>query len=209
MSEHKWIDISQSLTNNIAVWPGDSPYHFEISYTKDETGSVNIGQMTTSVHTGTHIDAPFHFAQHGQQVHELDVNTYIGKARVIDVSEYEIINQAVLSKFDLTNIHRLILKTEKYRDETVFPAHFTVIDPEIGAYLQERNIYLLGTDAPSVDAEKDQTVQAHHALHEHGVFILENLMLNDIEPADYELIALPLKIVGADGSPVRAVIRRI
>ena len=65
MEKKKWIDISQPLTNEMAVWPGDTPFSFQLSFTKEQTGSVNIGQITTSVHSGTHIDAPFHFDHEG------------------------------------------------------------------------------------------------------------------------------------------------
>lgn len=209
MNERKWIDITQPLTNEIAVWPGDTPYNFELSITKEETGSVNIGQLTTSVHTGTHADAPFHFDDHGKQIHEIDVNIYIGKACVIDVTAYDVIDRKVLSKYHLSGINRLILRTEKERNPAIFPESFTVIDPGVGTYLQERGIFLIGTDAPSVDPVDSKSLRAHHALKENGIYILENLMLNGVTPGDYELIALPLKLVGADGSPVRAIIRPV
>lgn len=207
--EKKWIDITQPLTKNIAVWPGDTPYQFELSYTKKQTGSVNIGQFTSSVHTGTHVDAPFHFDNDGEQIHQIDPNIYIGPAKIIDVTEHKIIDRSILETFDLRGVKRLLLKTEKERDPTSFPREFSILDPDVGAYLKALGIFLIGTDAPSVDPVDSKSVSAHHALNKNGVYILENLLLNKVESGYYELIALPLKLVGADGSPVRAVIRPI
>jgi len=209
MKEQGWIDISQPLTSDIGTWPGDTKFSYQLSYEKEETGSVNIGQFTTSVHTGTHADAPFHFDNEGKKINELNVNSYIGRARVVDVTGNEKIGARELENFQLDGITRLLLRTVNRNVPTVFPMNFTVLDENIGPYLKEKGIFLIGTDVPSVDPVDSKGVSAHHSLYKSNVHILENLMLADVEPGDYELIALPLAIVGADGSPVRAVIRPI
>lgn len=207
MKGKKWIDITQPLTNDIGVWPGDTPFNFKLSFTKEQTGSVNIGQITTSVHTGTHIDAPYHFDNEGEKVHELDLEVYMGPARVVDVTGYEKIGREELEPFDLNGVERLLLRTVDGRDPTEFPEVFAVLRENIGPFLKEKGIRLLGTDAPSVDAIDSKTMDAHHSLNRNGVYILENIVLTSVEPGDYELIALPLAIEGADGSTVRAVLR--
>ncbi|MBD8006569.1 arylformamidase [Bacillus norwichensis] len=209
MKNKPWIDISQPLTNDMAVWPGDTPFTFKLSFTKEQTGSVNIGQFTTSAHTGTHIDAPYHFDENGEKVHELDVNIYIGGARVVDVTGCEMIGREELEPFNLDGVKRLLLKTSDGRDLGHFPEKFTIFRENIGPFLKEKGVRLLGTDAPSVDAVDSKTMDAHHSLNDNGVYILENIVLTGVEPGDYELIALPLAIEGADGSPVRAVLRPI
>ncbi len=209
MKNKPWIDISQPLTNDMAVWPGDTPFTFKLSFTKEQTGSVNIGQFTTSAHTGTHIDAPYHFDENGEKVHELDVNIYIGGARVVDVTGCEMIGREELEPFNLDGVKRLLLKTSDGRDLGHFPEKFTIFCENIGPFLKEKGVRLLGTDAPSVDAVDSKTMDAHHSLNDNGVYILENIVLTGVEPGDYELIALPLAIEGADGSPVRAVLRPI
>ena len=78
MKEKPWIDVSIPLTNDMGVWPGDKPFNFRLSYTKEQTKSVNIGEMSTSVHTGTDMDAPFHYDNDGKKIHELDVSLFIG-----------------------------------------------------------------------------------------------------------------------------------
>ena len=85
----KWIDISQPLHNGIAEWPGDTPFTYEVEFTKADTGSVNIGKLTTSTHMGTHIDAPFHFDDTGKRVLDLPIDLYIGRARVINLTGAE------------------------------------------------------------------------------------------------------------------------
>ncbi len=209
MKNKPWIDISQPLTNDIAVWPGDTPFTFKLSFTKEQTGSVNIGQFTTSAHTGTHIDAPYHFDENGKKVHELDVNIYIGRARVVDVTGCEVVGKEELEPFSLEGVERLLLKTSDGRDLGHFPETFTIFRENIGPFLKGKGVRLLGTDAPSVDAIDSKTMDAHHSLNDNGVYILENIVLTDVEPGDYELIALPLAMEGADGSPVRAVLREL
>lgn len=204
----KWIDISQRLHNGIAEWPGDTPFSYKVEFPKADTGSVNIGKMTTSMHMGTHIDAPFHYDDEGMKVHELPIDVYIGKARVIDVSGLESVGRSDLEGFDFGGAERILLKTSSRPDPDVFPETFTFLRPDIGPLLKERGVRLIGVDTPSVDPEHSKTLDGHHSLHDNDVLILENIVLQEIEPGDYELIALPLPIEGGDGSPVRAVIRR-
>lgn len=204
-----WIDISQPLQNHYAEWPGDTPFDYQVAFKKEDTGSVNIGKLTMSTHMGTHIDAPFHFNNDGEKVHELSVDLYIGRARVIDVTGLKEISYQELSKIDFGGAERILLKTGKRKDFTKFPVDFATIGADLAPLLSERGVRLIGIDTPSVDPETSKTLDAHHALYEHQVMILENIVLDDVEAGDYELIALPLKIIGADGSPVRAVIRPI
>ncbi|GIN95461.1 hypothetical protein J6TS1_13310 [Siminovitchia terrae] len=139
MKNKPWIDISQPLTNDIAVWPGDTPFTFKLSFTKEQTGSVNIGQFTTSAHTGTHIDAPYHFDENGEKVHELDVNIYVGQARVVDVTGCEMVGKEELEQFSLEGVERLLLKTSDGRDLGRFPEKFTVFRENIGPFLPAWN----------------------------------------------------------------------
>ncbi len=204
------MDISQPLTKQIAHWPGDTPFSYDLTYSKTETGSVNIGQITTSVHTGTHIDAPYHFDDNGTTVDQLDVNLYVGKAVVLDVSHVDTITPEVLQTYEWDDgITRVLLKTNLSNNPARFPESMPALDPEIAIFLHEKGVKLLGVDMPSVDAPDSKELDTHHALHKNGVHILENIMLDNVTPGIYELIALPLAIHGADGSPVRAVIKPV
>lgn len=205
----QWIDISQPLTNDMATFPGDTPFDYSLSYTKEQIGSANIGQITASLHTGTHIDAPFHYDSAGKTVDQLDLNLYIGKTTVIDVSHTENITANVLKEFDLENVGRLLLRTSLPNNPKRFPDQMPELDPDIAAFLQTKGVQLLGVDMPSVDPADSKALPTHHALYSCGIHILENLMLDHVDAGTYELIALPLAIHGADGSPVRAVLRSL
>ncbi|RAL26864.1 arylformamidase [Thermoflavimicrobium daqui] len=203
------IDISEPLRAGVAGWPGDTPFSFTLNWTKEETGSVNVGKVIFSTHTGTHIDAPFHFDNEGQKVHELDLSLYVGPCRVIHLFDLPSIGAHDLAKYNLAGVERLIIRTDSWKDRSVFPTSFTYIRPDLGSYLQKQGIRLLGLDVPSVDLPDSKELLGHHSLHQHGVHILEGTVLYQVEEGDYELIALPLPIEGADGSLVRAVLRKI
>jgi arylformamidase len=205
----KWIDISQRLDNSIPVWPGDTPFSYKVSWGKEDSGSVNVGEVTMSVHTGTHIDAPFHFDNDGKRVIDLDIELYIGPARVVHVLNAESIGIKELEGIDLEGVTRLLIRTDAWSNRRAFPDSIPPIEPELAEYLADKGVRLLGLDLPSVDALDSKELLAHHELCRFGVHILEGLVLDSIEPGDYHLAALPLSLAEADGSPVRAVIRKL
>ncbi|GGE25496.1 kynurenine formamidase [Marinithermofilum abyssi] len=207
MSE--WIDISLPLSAETPVWPGDTPFSYRLTWTKAESGSVNVGQITLSTHTGTHIDAPYHFDDEGKRVLDLDVHLYIGPARVIQWEGEGSIRPKDLAAMDLTGVKRLLIRTGAWSDPCRFPKTIPHIEPELAPFLAEKGVRLLGLDLPSVDPLDSKELPAHHALHRRGIHILESAVLDQVEPGEYELVALPLPLKEADGSPVRAVLKRI
>ncbi|GLV64356.1 kynurenine formamidase [Bacillus mycoides] len=209
MKTSQWIDISQPLNNDIATWPGDTPFSYEVSWSKENSGSVNVGKLTMSIHTGTHIDAPFHFDNDGKKVLDLDIDVFIGTARVIDVSGLESIGKRELESFNLEGVERLLLRTSSHGKAQEFPEEIPYLRADIAPFLSSKGIRLIGVDVPSVDPLDDKELAAHHQLFKHGIHILENVVLDHVVDGDYELIALPLALTDADGSPVRAVIRPI
>ncbi|MFD6508170.1 arylformamidase [Bacillus sp. NPDC060175] len=209
MKTSQWIDISQPLNNDIATWPGDTPFSYEVSWSKEDSGSVNVGKLTMSIHTGTHIDAPFHFDNDGKKVLDLDIQVYVGAARVIDVSGLESIGKKELERFNLEGVERLLLRTSSHGKAQEFPEKTPYLRADIAPFLADKGIRLIGVDVPSVDPLDDKELAAHHQLFKHGIHILENVVLDHVADGDYELIALPLALTDADGSPVRAVIRPI
>lgn len=209
MKTSQWIDISQPLNNDIATWPGDTPFSYEISWSKEDSGSVNVGKLTMSIHTGTHIDAPFHFDNDGKKVLDLDIHVYVGAARVIDVSGLESIGKKELERFKLEGVERLLLRTSSHGKAQEFPEKIPYLRADIADFLSSKGIRLIGVDVPSVDPLDDKELAAHHQLFKHGIHILENVVLDHVADGDYELIALPLALTDADGSPVRAVNRPI
>lgn len=205
----KWIDITQPLTNDIAHWPEDEPFRYETTVTIEQSGSVNIGRITSSTHIGTHVDAPFHFLNDGKRIIDMDIERYIGACKVVDVSSYSVIDEATLREVITTETERLLIKTSLPNDPKQFPIDVPAITADGAAYIASIGVKLVGVDVPSVDPLDSKELTGHHALHKHDIYILENVMLDDVETGNYELIALPLALAEGDGSPVRAVIKRI
>ncbi|WP_301110143.1 arylformamidase [Sporosarcina sp.] len=205
---NEWIDITQPLSSKIAEWPGDTPFSYEVAVSKEQSGSVNIGKLTMSTHIGTHTDAPFHYDNEGKRILELPIDLYIGRACLVDVTGLKCVTRADLEAIDFEGAERVLLKTGSHPSSEMFPENYTVIGEDVGPLLKERGVRLIGTDAPSVDAEDSKELLGHHSLYRNDVIIIENLVLQTLEPGQYELIALPLALKEADGSPVRAVIRR-
>ena len=205
----KWIDISQPLDEKTAGWPGDTPFSYEVNWSKEETGSVNVGKITMSIHTGTHIDAPFHFDDNGKKVIDLDLDLYIGRTKVVHIPANKSIGINELSDVTLKGITRLLIRTDAWQDRSVFPETIPYIEPSLASYLAKLGIRLLGIDLPSVDPLDSKELAAHHELAYHKIHILEGVLLDKIPSGDYELIAAPLPLVEADGSPVRALLKKI
>jgi arylformamidase len=205
----KMIDISRRLENGMPVWPGDTAFQYEVSWSKAESGSVNVGSLSMSTHTGTHVDAPFHFDDNGKRIIELDLELYIGPVRVVDMIGKESIGAKDLENVNLEGFQRVLFRTLAWENSREFPEKIPFIEGDLGPYLAEKGIRLIGVDVPSVDPIDSKDLHAHHSLNENGIHILESVLLDQVEPGDYELIALPLPLVEGDGSPVRAVLRSL
>ncbi|WHZ04132.1 arylformamidase [Neobacillus sp. YX16] len=205
----KMIDISRRLENGMPVWPGDTTFQYEVSWSKAESGSVNVGSLSMSTHTGTHVDAPFHFDDNGKRIIELDLELYIGPVRVVDMIGKESIGAKDLENVDLEGFQRVLFRTLAWENSREFPEKIPFMEGDLGPYLAEKGIRLIGVDVPSVDPIDSKDLHAHHSLNENGIHILESVLLDQVEPGDYELIALPLPLVEGDGSPVRAVLRSL
>jgi arylformamidase len=205
----KLIDISMPLYNGVPGWPGDTPYSFELAWTKEQSGSVNVGKLEMSSHIGTHIDAPFHFDDDGKKVFDLPIELYTGPATVIDVSGGQEITLNSIKEKVKMGTKRVLFKTNCWGDRTLFPEKIVPVLPEIVPFLKNCGVELIGVDMPSVDHLDSKELAAHHTLHEHHIHILEGLVLDHVAEGEYELIALPLSLKEADGSPVRAVLREL
>lgn len=205
----KWIDITQPLESNIAHWPEDEPFAYNKTVNKEDSGSVNIGKISMSTHIGTHVDAPFHFTNDGEKIIDIDIERYIGKCTIIDIKDYPEIDATILKKKVQKPTQRLLIKTNLPNRPERFPDDVPPVTPDGAAYMAEWGVQLVGVDTPSVDDIDSKDLPGHHALYEHDIYILENVMLDHVSEGEYELIALPLAMKEADGSPVRAVIRPV
>ena len=202
-----FLDISRPIHTGMPNWPGDTPANFSLVATKAQGSSVNVGKLTMSPHNGTHADAPFHYDDAGAKMDAVPPATYVGPARVVDVRGHTTITIALLAAHDFADTPRVLFKTDAWADATTFPVDWPLLAADVPAWLAQRGVILCGFDVPSVDAPTSKDLPIHHALGRAGIVILENLDLRAVAPGVYELIALPLRIVGGDGSPVRAVLR--
>jgi arylformamidase len=204
----KAYDISLPLSAGLAGWPGDAPFALQWTCTKRTGASVNLGQLSLSIHAGTHVDAPYHYDNRGATVDMLDPAVFVGPACVRDVSHRSIIRWADLDGVDWARAPRLLLRTGGWTDHSRFPERIPVLNNDVPQLLAERGVVLVGVDVPSVDALDSKDLPNHNALGVGGIAILESLNLSHVPEGFCELIALPLRLMGADGSPVRAVLRR-
>lgn len=205
----KLFDITRTLHSGSPCWPGDTPYQLEWTASIPAGDPVNVSRITMSPHSGTHADAPFHYGQHGAAMDLVPAERWIGRARVVALEGLERIAEADLQGLDLAGVERLLLRTGSCPDAGRFHPDFAWLEPGAVRFLAAAGIRLIGTDAHSVDPFDSEALPAHHACLSCGVLILENLCLQNVPPGDYELIALPLKLAGADASPVRAVLREL
>lgn len=210
-------DISRTLTNDFAEWPGDEPFRYRLSNEIAKGATVNLGAISMSVHNGTHADAHFHFDSNGDSIEKASLNVYLGRATVVDLAQVflrskdkHLITLEDLRPHaeDIAATSRLLVKTGRWSDSNVFPDRIPVIAADLPGWLQKNGVKLLGVDLPSMDEIDSKSLQNHHALARAGIAIIESLDLSDVSPGVYNLAALPLKISGADGAPVRAILWR-
>jgi arylformamidase len=205
------IDISRTLRPDIAVWPGDAPFELAVILDRRHGAAVNLTTLTLSAHTGTHVDAPHHFADGAPTIEELDLQPYWGPARVVTVRKSAgPLLPADFAGVDLAGAERLLVHSEvSALDPAVFPQEYVYPTPELADFLGKLGVILYGSDSPSMDAMDSKTLPGHNALRRNGIAILEGLELGRAPDGLYDLVALPLKIAGGDGSPVRAVLRTL
>ncbi|MQA90280.1 MAG: arylformamidase [Gemmatimonas sp.] len=202
-------DITRPLGPATPPWPGDPPPHFEWAARRSEGSPVNVSVMRISAHSGTHADAPYHVADSGARIGELPLEPFLGPALVVEVTGSSIDARSARSALDSSpRPMRLLFRTGAWTSPEAFPIDFAALEPEAADLLVEAGVRLVGTDAPSIDRFDSTELPAHHRLAAAGIVILENLLLEAIEADIYELIALPLRLIESDGSPIRAVLRR-
>lgn len=201
-------DISPPVDEQAAVFPGDTPYTQRLHFNLGPDCPVNVSAITLSPHTGAHADAPMHYAAQGQTVGALDLHPYLGPCRVIQCLDVGPLVQFEHIAHALDNLPpRVLIQTCRRASQDW--ASFTALAGETIAFLATKNVVLIGIDTPSVDPATSQTLPSHQQLLHHQMRVLENLVLDDVPPGDYELIALPLKLMKADASPVRAILRSL
>jgi len=206
-------DISVTISPTLPTWPGDPKAIVERVSAIAKGANANVSRMDMGVHTGTHVDAPLHFIDGTSAVEAMNLEVLIGPARVVQVGdEVNVITREVLEGLDIpASTSRLLFKTRNsyYWANQVqeFQTDFVGIDESGSKYLVEKGVRLVGVDYLSVAPYK-QSRPTHQILLGANIVIIEGLDLSAIQPGEYQLICLPLKIEGSDGAPARAVLIR-
>jgi len=200
-------DISPPVSAALAVWPGDTPPTREVLMEMRDGDPLTLSTLHATVHLGAHADAPSHYGQEAETIERRPLDPYLGTCQLIRVrvGRGERIPPAAIDA--PIRAKRLILATGTFPDPTRFNEDFAALSPELVESLHERGVRLVGIDTPSVDLFRSKRLPAHRACLRRDIAILEGLVLEGVGEGVYELIALPLKLVGFDASPVRAVLR--
>jgi arylformamidase len=200
-------DISPPITERLEVWPGDTPLSREVLSDMRSGAAITLSTIRATVHLGAHADAPSHYSPSGQAIGERPLEYYLGPCQVIRVpaSRGTLITTRHLSEPIASP--RVLLATDSFPDPSHFNDDFAALSPHLVDWLHEQGVRLIGVDTPSVDPFSSKDLPAHNACLGHGMAILEGLVLKDVPQGTYELIALPLRLMGFDASPVRAVLR--
>jgi arylformamidase len=206
----EWIDISVPLRNGMAHWPGDLPFERSLTLSIGNGDACNLSQFSASAHIGTHMDAPRHFIDGAATIETLPLDAVIGPARVIGIRDEERIPVEELEPHRIVRGERLLFKTAnsgRVWSTSEFQKKYVYIPGDTAQYLAARGVRTIGVDYLSVGAFAGDGPEVHRALLGAGIWIIEGLNLEFVEPGDYEMICLPLKMIGSDGSPARAVVR--
>ncbi|AMO22043.1 arylformamidase [Ramlibacter solisilvae] len=201
-------DISAPVSAQSPVFPGDTPYAQEWSASLGPGCPVNVSRLTLSPHVGSHADAPLHYDPQGRPIGELDLDAYIGPCRVIHaigcgpLIEWRHLEHALAGLPP-----RVLVRTYARMPVDRFDEQLAGFAPDTIERLAARGVTLVGLDTASIDPAPSKTLDSHQVIRRLGLRVLENLVLDDVPEGDYELIALPLKLMTADASPVRAVLR--
>ena len=204
-------DISVALRTGGVVYPGNPPISITAQQAISQGAGANVSRLDLGSHSGTHVDAPKHFFDDGAGVDTLPLDVLMGPARLIAFGDdVRSVGEAHLRTFDLRGVTRLLLRTRNSSwlasGATDFHPDYTYLAPDGAAYLVTLGIKLVGVDYLSVEQFHSGHHRTHRTLLERGVVIVEGLVLSEPPPGDYELRCLPLKLVGLDGAPARAVL---
>ena len=200
------IDISPLISPRIAVFPGDTPFFQEYLLEIDKGAHLDLSTIRTTTHLGAHCDAPSHYDADGTGIASRSLDYYVGPCQIMHVS---VPRGARIRPADLTEdilAPRLLFYTGSFPDPDHFNLDFNALSPELIHYASDRGVRLIGLDTPSVDPADSKKLESHRVIAEKDMAILEGVVLSHVDPGLYTLIALPLKIEGADASPVRAVL---
>lgn len=203
------IDVSHKLESSFPVWPGAMRFSLDTQKTNSSDG-LQDSNLHFNIHTGTHLDAPLHFLDGAEDVTQIDLTKLMGLAQIIDCSNLNVVGKSDLEeKIDLSKTNRILIKTknsQNFGPGKPFSKDFVAITSEAAEWIFKSGIIVIGIDGPSIQLFHDKDNKTHEVLLRNKIVIIESLNLAHVNPGYFDLIALPLKISNAEGSPIRAIL---
>ncbi len=202
-------DISPPISKNLQVWPGDAQMSRELLSAPQGEDGFTLSALRATVHLGAHADAPSHISPRGRTIDQQNLERYLGLCQVLCVPAER--GACILPEHLPAPVtaERLLVATSTYPNPEEFNRDFAALSLQLIDHVHEKGVQLIGIDTPSVDLFTAEDCPAHKRCLDHDVAILEGLALGGVPEGAYELIALPLRLVGFDASPVRAVLRSL
>ena len=207
-----WIDISVPLRDSMMHWPSDPPVSIKRVNDMEHGDTANVSVISMGAHSGTHIDAPIHFIRQGKGVDRMALDTMVGRARVIEIKDIDSIKPEELLQHRIRRGERVLFKTRNsshvwQKDD--FVEDFVYISDDAARFLVDCGVSLVGVDYLSVGSFRHGGRYVHTTLLSGDIWIIEGLDLSRAAPGKYDLICLPLRLVGGDGAPARAILRPV
>ncbi len=204
----EFYDISLNIEEGMLSFPGDTIPEFN-KIKEIEVDNYNLSNMMVSVHVGTHVDAPSHFIKNGKTINELLPERFLGEVQVVEIKDDKEISIKELENVEFHS-DKILFKTQNSNmiSDKNFNNDFVYLNQKGAKYLIESGINFIGIDYLTIESIDTQEFNVHKLLLENNVIVLEGINLKEIPPGNYKMIALPLKIKGAEASPVRALLYR-
>lgn len=199
-------DISPLISPRLAVWPGDVAFRRRVALSMEKGANLDLSSMTATLHLGAHADAPSHYAAGAQGIGAVDLTPYYGPCQLLRAAVGR--GERILPRHLAADIKapRVLFHTGTFPDPESWNTDFASLSPELIEHLHGKGVLLVGLDTPSVDPFESKALESHQALARTGMRNLEGLVLDAVPEGLYTLAALPLRIEGADASPLRAVL---
>lgn len=202
-----YYDISPEITEKLAVFPGDTPFERKVTVDFGADANYLASSIHGTVHLGAHVDAPNHYRAGAQGISERSLDYYLGECQVVSI---QLARGARIQPGDLGKVSirakRVLFKTGSFPNPNLWNGDFNSLSPELVRLLADQGVKLVGIDTPSIDPSDDKVLETHNMIAERDMAVLEGVVLDSVPDGIYTLIALPLKIRGADASPVRAIL---
>lgn len=205
------IDISPTISARTAVFPGDTAFGREVALEFGKGDNLTLSSIRSTLHIGAHADAPIHYHRDGEAIAERSMDYYLGACQVVSVQAAKgarITPEQFREALGPGGLRapRILLRTGSFPDPDKWTDDFCSYSPELIQKLADQGVVLIGIDTPSIDPSQDKELLSHQVVFRNNLAVLEGIVLDEVSDGLYVLIALPLKIEGADASPVRAVL---